>query len=281
MISQERISDGVIKLQERLRSGVLEGMRDKYGSLNGTSKVSGYVCKIHGDDDEDESLRGTVDVQEYAYDADEYNGEAVGFHEGVLLSSIQGNKGYKIVPCLFSEVVIVQDPCSLQWYVQMYSHASVIDMKAHDEVRVEVTEYEDFSETEDGLSKDYDELEETGRSSRSVYKAESIETEVKDGDDVFREETTATRRVIEVGGTRIVVEGQKVRVETDGDVSVECKGCEVKAEKAKIDGGEVTITGGTLKTKGQSNTDMNGPFNAIKACPFSGVPHCGGIVSGT
>ena len=46
MISQERISDGVIKLQERLRSGVLEGMRDKYGSLNGTSKVSGYVCKI-------------------------------------------------------------------------------------------------------------------------------------------------------------------------------------------------------------------------------------------
>ena len=309
-LTQEKISADVIELQRRLVAASRKGQIDKQGAFNGTSKIAGYVCKIHGDDDPDEELRGTVDVQEYAYRAEDYNGDAAGFHEGVLISAVQGNQGYKIVPCMFSEVIIMQDPSTLQWYVTMYSHATIIDLKAHDEVNIEVTEYEPFEESDDGLSKDYDELEETGNKSSVNHTATSINTAVTINGEGLLQEVTAEHKTIEVGDTKIVIDGQNVTIETSGqvqfkvgdttiteedgkvsvksdDVNVECSTCKIKADTTDVDGGtvnvkgDVTIKGGSLKTQGTSNTDLNGPYNAIKVCPFSGAPHCGSSVSGT
>lgn len=309
-LTQEKIAADVIELQDRLVLASRNGQMDKHGAVNGTSKISGYVCKIHGDDDPDEELRGTVDVQEYAYRAEDYNGDAAGFHEGVLISSVQGNQGYKIVPCMFSEVIIMQDPSTLQWYVTMYSHVTIIDLKAHDEVNIEVTEYEPFEESDDGLAKDYDELEETGKKSSVRHTATSISTAVMVDEEGLTQEITSERKTIEVGDTKILIDGEHVTIETskqvqfkigdttiteeDGkvsvksdEVSVECSTCKVKADTTDVDGGtvnvkgDVTINGGSLKTQGTSNTDLNGPYNAIKVCPFSGAPHCGSSVSGT
>lgn len=296
MITQEKISADVIELQKRLSAAVWRGQKDPRNAVHGTSKIAGYVCNIHSDDEEDVELRGTVDVQEYAYRAEDYNGNAAGFHEGVMISAIQGNKGYRIVPCMFSEVIIQQDPSTLQWYVTMYSHATIIDLNAHDEVNISVTEYEDFEESDDGLAKDYDELEETGNKTSTNYTATSIIDQVVSPDDKegLKQEKTAEHKIITVGKTKIVINGNSVTVETSDKISVkgnavklECSTCDVKADTTNVDGGNVsiqgnvTIKGGSLKTQGTSSTDLNGPFNAIKVCPFSGAPHCGSSVSGT
>lgn len=298
-LTQEKIAADVIELQKRLVAASYKGQMDERGAFNGTSKIAGYVCNIHGDDDPDEELRGTVDVQEYAYRAEDYNGDAAGFHEGVLISAVQGNQGYKIVPCMFSEVIIMQDPSTLQWYVTMYSHATIIDLKSHDEVNLGVTEYKPFVETADGLDKDYDELEETGNKTTTNYTATSIVDKIVSPNDEegLRQEKTVDHKVITVGKTKVFIDGGNVTIETDGKVELKVGGstiteqdgkinvktdnAKVEAKDVNVDGKNVTITGGNLKVNGQSNTDGQGPFNAIKVCPFSGAIHCGSSVSGT
>ena len=83
-----------------------------------------------------------------------------------------------------------------------------------------------------------------------------------------------------IGNTSITEEDGKVNIKTE-NAKIETTSCEIKGSDVKVDGTTVTITGGTLKTKGVGSTDLNGPFNAIKVCPFSGAPHCGSSVSGT
>ena len=279
------------------------------GALHGTKKVLGYVCAIHEDGD----LAGTIDVQEFNYEPGEYSLEGAGHHKGVLLSAIQNNDdGYQIVPMLFSEVVIIQNPIDGREYVLMYSHAKRIQLLAHSteeengEITIGVTETEDFEETDDGLDKDYYELEPTKNKASTKYTATTITDQITSPDDEvgYNEEKTVEHKVISVGDTKITVDGENVTIETSGTVSfkiggttiteedgtvsiktnnakVESKNCEIKGSDIKVDGASVTITGGTLKTKGVAATDLNGPFNAIKVCPFSGAPHCGSSVSGT
>lgn len=55
----------------------------------------------------------------------------------------------------------------------------------------------------------------------------------------------------------------------------------VKSPNITVEGEKVTITGGKLITKGTSDNKMDGPFNCLKNCAFSGVPHSGSEVSGT
>lgn len=55
----------------------------------------------------------------------------------------------------------------------------------------------------------------------------------------------------------------------------------VKSPNITVNGSNVTVTGGTLVVKGNSSTDMSGPFNCLKNCAFSGAPHSGSTVSGT
>ncbi len=273
------------------------------GSPRGTKKIIGYVCAIN----EDGELAGTVDVQEFNYEPDEYSTPGVGHHKGVFLSAIQDNqKGYLIVPMLYSEVVIVQNPTDGHEYVLMYSHAQKIKMltnslKGDDDglVEIGVTEVEKFVETDDGLDKDFDELEPTKNQTNTQYTSTSITDQIISPDDTegFKQEKTVEHKIITVGNTKITIDGKNVSIETsgkvsfkvgsstiteeDGKVKIETQNCEVKGNDIKVDGSTVTITGGTLKTQGASNTDLNGPFNAIKACPFSGAPHCGSQVSGT
>lgn len=251
---------------------------------NNKDMIVGYVCAIHGEDDEDESLRGTVDVQEYNCDANDVNGQPIGFHQGVLLSAIQGNKdGYLIIPQLYSDVIVRQDPSTLEEYVTMYSHVSVIKVQTHDEIVHTVTEYEDFNETNDGLEKDYDELEKTGNKSTIVQTASGFEETITDTDDnELKTVKTAQQKVITVGDTTITIDGEKVTIETKNGVNIKSDNANIEGDNVTVKGNSVKITGGgTLEVKGTSNTDGLGPFNIIKACPFSGALHGGSIVTGT
>lgn len=286
------------------------GMTGIDGAVRGTKKILGYVCAIHEDGD----LAGTIDVQEFNYEPDEYSVMGTGHHEGVLLSAIQDNsEGILIVPMLYSEVVIVQNPTDGCEYVLMYSHAKRIQLLAHaiegeddGEIEIGVTETEKPVETDDGLDKDYNELEPTKNKTSTKYTSTTITDQVISPDDEegFKEEKTVEHKIITVGDTTITIDGENVMIETSGKVSfklggttiteedgsvniktdkakIETSSCEIKGSDVKVDGTSVTITGGTLKTKGVAATDLNGPFNAIKVCPFSGAPHCGSSVSGT
>lgn len=256
------------------------GITDPNGAIRGTQKIIGYVCAIH----EDGELAGTIDVQEYNFEPDEYINKGTRHHKGVLLSAIQENEdGVWIVPMMFSDVMIVQNPTDGHEYVIMYSHAKKIQWKAHEDIEIGVTEVEDFVETDDGLDKDYNELDPTGNKTSTHYNSTSIIDKVTSKDDKqgFTEEKTATQKTITVGDTKIVIDGQNVTIETSGKVSIKSNDVKIESSNVGIESSNVEITGGTLKTKGQSSTDLQGPFNAIKVCPFSGAPHCGSTVSGT
>lgn len=279
------------------------GMIGMDGAVRGTKKIYGYVCAIH----EEGELAGTIDVQEFNYEPDEYPIMGTGHHKGVLLSAIQDNQnGVLIVPMLYSEVTIVQNPTDGCEYVIMYSHAQTIKHIAHSiegedkgEIEIGVFETEKPVETDDGLDKDYDQLEPTKNKANTIYKSTSIIDQIISPDDEegFKQEKTVEHKIITVGDTKITIDGENVTIETsgqvsftvggtkitekDGSVKIETDSCEIKGSDIKVDGGNVTITGGNLKTKGVSSTDLNGPFNAIKVCPFSGAPHCGSSVSGT
>ena len=279
------------------------------GTPRGTRKIVGYVCNIH----EDGELAGTVDVQEYGYEPGDYSIKGVGHHEGVLLSAIQDNDGFQIVPMLFSDVVIVQNPLDGHEYVLMYSHAKRIAITAHalkgesdSNISIGVTETEDFVETDDGLEKSFQELEPTKNKTLTTYTSTSITDVITSPQNTkgYQEEKTAERKTINIGDTQIVIDGQNVSIQTSGKVSfkiggteimedsgsvtikttqakIETSTCEIKGNDVTVNGTKVTITGGTLQTRGVASTDLNGPYNALKACPFTGAPHCGSIVSGT
>lgn len=287
-----------------------KGITHTDGTLRGTKKIVGYVCNIH----EDGELAGTIDVQEYFCDQDDFEVKGVGHHEGVLLSAIQNNEdGVRIVPMLYSEVVIVQNPYDGEEYVLMYSHAKRVEMTAHslkgeDDgcVKLGVTETEAFVEEDEGIEKDYNELEPTKNKTLTIYTATSITDHITSSsdEDGLKQEKTAVHKVITVGKTKITIDGSNVNIETDGNISftvgstkiteqngkveiktdsatIDSTNCEVKGDNVKVQGSSVTITGGTLTTKGVCAPDMNGPFNGIMSCPMSGAPHCGSIVSGT
>lgn len=280
-----------------------QGITGMDGAVRGTKKILGYVCAIH----EEGELAGTIDVQEFNYEPDEYPTMGTGHHRGVLLSAIQDNTdGIFIIPMLYSEVVIVQNPTDGCEYVLMYSHARRIQLTTRsikDEdnggIEIGVTEVEKFVETDDGLDKDYYELETTKNKTSTCYKATSIVDHIISPDDEegFKQEKTVEHKIITVGNTKITIDGENVNIETsgkisftvggtnfteeDGKVSIKTNTAKIEADNCEIKGNSVTITGGTLKTKGTSNTDLGGPFNAIKVCPFSGAPHCGSSVSGT
>ena len=73
----------------------------------------------------------------------------------------------------------------------------------------------------------------------------------------------------------------KIEISGNSEISVSGNSNINVSGSTKLNCPDVTITGGKLTMKGQSNTDLLGPFNAIPTCPFSGAPHCGSIVSGT
>lgn len=95
---------------------------------------------------------------------------------------------------------------------------------------------------------------------------------------------------IKVTGDSNVILGANSKVDISGNSEIKVGGnCDldvsgnttVKSPSITVNGSNVTVTGGTLVVKGNSSTDMSGPFNCLKSCVFSGVPHSGSTVSGT
>lgn len=238
------------KYRDVIRAAAISGIMDHNGNLQGTSRVLGYVCAIHDEEDENEDLRGTVDVQEYNCDASDFNGQAIGFHEGVQISAIQGNKdGLLVIPQLYSDVVVVQDPQTMVEYVTMVSHVSVYKRQVHDKIVDRVTEYSDFEESdEDGLAKDYDELEPTGAESKREQTASGIIDTVGTNDGGTTIETTPTMHKITRGGTTVTVEEGHVTV-TNGDSTVDINGSVVKVTAGSS---TVECDGSIVKVNGES-----------------------------
>lgn len=161
----------------------------------GTARmVHGYVSKIHSDPSDKEfgEYGGTVDVGEYP---DETASSEPIIHKGVLLAAAQNNDGgFLIIPTLFSDVTIFMDAATRFSYIVNFSHADIIQLRAHTETSIGVTETEEL-DTENDSSSDYDELEPTGNKSSTHYTKESAVTTVcnKDG-----KEASATIKAEEI-----------------------------------------------------------------------------------
>lgn len=150
-------------------------------------------------------------------------------HKGVLLSGVKDNSGgFLIVPTLFSDVTIVSDAATRYMYVLNYSHADIVQVNAHKEVVIGVTETEELH-PDDNDSPDYDELEKTGNETATKYTATGIETLVKNKDGkeakqtvepekisqtVDKSEVSQTTDKIEqkVNGTSVTVQDKKVTI---------------------------------------------------------------------
>lgn len=195
----------------------------------GTARMThGYVAKVHNDpsDKEYEDYAGTIDVREFP---DETASSEPVTHKGVLLSGLQDNSGgFLIVPLLFSDVTIITDAATRYAYVLNYSHAELIQLTAHKETYIGVTETEEL-DPEDNNLPDYDELPETGNKTITRYTAESILTCAinKKGKEALTEVTpqkikqqvdkseinqTADKLEQKVGGTSLTIQDKKVTI---------------------------------------------------------------------
>ena len=149
----------------------------------GTARmIHGYVAKVHDDpaDSEFKEYGGTVDVGEYP---DETASAEPIIHKGVLLSAASNNEGgFLIVPTLFSDVTIFMDAATKYAYTVNFSHANIINLTAHTETTIGVTETEELDPDSDS-SPDYDELEPTGNETSTKYTATTVTTSVKNDKD--------------------------------------------------------------------------------------------------
>lgn len=187
------------------------------GVWNDSVRVTGYVSKIH--DQEDDKLCGTIDVQEFDTQSfvQEENGVSLGLHEGVYLSALQNNKeGYLIVPKLYSEVTIAMDPQSRTEYVVMFSHVDLIQLDSHEQISVGVREREPFDENEDG--DDIDELKLTGIKTNTTYTKDSISTTVICDKDA---EKTVSQVMDKSGLTQAVDKDKSKFTMTDSEIIAE------------------------------------------------------------
>ena len=222
------------------------------GAVKGTAKISGYVAKIHTDGE----LAGTIDVQEYVQLAIEETEDAkMGYHEGVLLSAIQDNsKGYVIVPKMYSEVLVSQDPDTGAEYVSMFSHVDMIQLDSHENITIEVKEREKFDES-DEEAPDIDELEETGVMSKTTYTKDTIVTEVHGGKDEHISSSTMTGEKLAFN-----IDDEQTLVEMDKEqIHMKRENAEttIKTDKIeeKVGGSSVTIEDGTVHLGSTSGTD--------------------------
>lgn len=266
-----------------VRNAAMKGNMDAEGGVYGTRKIEGYICNVHGLDDENEELRGTVDVQESEYMPGEDKYEGAGYHRGVLCSAIQKNdSGFYIMPTMYSDVVIVQDPATLKEYVLMCSHVDVVQLQSHQSVKIGVVETEEFQESDGEVEMpDYYELAETGNAACSEYDKEKIihSVKTKDGEIII----TQTAEKVEVKAKDTVVS-----IGVDGKVTLSAKEVTISGDtslkttspKTTIDGDQVEVTGNSFVRKGTANVDGQGGFCGIPVCPFTGAVHTGSIIAG-
>lgn len=222
------------------------------GAVNGTSKITGYVAKINTEGE----LAGTIDVQEYVtLPIEETEDTKMGYHEGVLLSAIQDNsKGYVVIPKMYSEVLVSQDPDTGAEYVSMFSHVDLIQLDSHESVVVEVKEREKFNET-DEESPDVHELEETGVYSKTTYLKDSITDEVHNSKDAHASSSTLAgdKLSISIDDDATSVEIDKANIYAARDNASVL----VKSDKIvnKVGSSSTTVEDGTVYLGSTSGTD--------------------------
>ena len=222
------------------------------GAVNGTAKITGYVAKINTEGE----LAGTIDVQEYVtLPIEETEDTKMGYHEGVLLSAIQDNsKGYVVIPKMYSEVLVSQDPDTGAEYVSMFSHVDLIQLDSHESVVVEVKEREKFNET-DEESPDVHELEETGVYSKTTYLKNSITDEVHNSKDAHASSSTLAgdKLSISIDDDTTSVEIDKANIYAVRDNASVL----VKSDKIvnKVGSSSTTVEDGTVYLGNTSGTD--------------------------
>lgn len=227
-------------------------MTDRNGIIRGTQRVWGYVNNIH--DKEDDELFGTIDVQEYDADG------AEGLHEGVYVTALQNNKnGYYIMPSLYSDVLITQDPASLAEYVVLVSHVDMIQLRSHKNVMIGVVETEEFVEgLEDEQGVDVPDLKETGNTSITAYSKDNIIHEVKTADGKVSVKQDINGVIVEAKDSKVVVksdgsielEGKKVRVKGSGDIELEGKNVKVKSDDTTVESSNINLKGDVKHNEG-------------------------------
>lgn len=250
------------KIAEGIQNIAGKRLLDKHGNPLYSGRIVGYVCNVYPEGDEWE---GTIDVQEFNKNYDDESAD-VGLHEHVRISAIQNNKsGVLLVPQLYSEVVIVQDPTSQEEYVISFSHVDVVQMNSHQRTSIGVTETEEFVEDQDD-DKDFDNLEKTGSSSHTYYDKDSITDIVtehdKEGDDETKaQDGTVSRKVTkdkvveQIGEkTTITTENTKRTLQIGDNLTIEMDG----SGKIDINANGTTIT---IDSKGQS-TKIGGSDSA-------------------
>lgn len=227
-----QMSDCLTPFVDAVRAVMKSQYLDRNGQIMGTQRTWGYVIAVH-DDESDEETYGTIDVQEYQQDA------PAGFHEGVLISAINQSKtGMTVVPCLYSDVLIAQDPLSKKEYVVMYSHVDLIQNKSHKEIMTGVVETEEFQEGDDG--DDVHELKETGASAVTNYTKDNIidKVQTKDGD------CTVTQTF---DGYVVEAKDSKVTIKSDGTIDVSGKNITVTADSVTVKSDDIKHNGGGQK----------------------------------
>lgn len=266
MSLQGNINKVAPEFLKAMQNAAMRGRVDNDGSAHGVKKIQGYVCGVHDFDDDDESLRGTVDVQEFEHewdDEDDYI-DGAGYHAGVLCSAINANSdGVWLMPMMYSEVVIVRDPSTMLEYVMMYSHVDIIHLQSHKTIKVGVTETEEYQEGESGP--DFEELPETGNATSTDYDKDQILDTVKTKNG----EVTVKKTI---DGIEIKAKDSTVTIKSDGSVDVKAKNITVTGEKTEFKEGQ-------LIRKGTSNADAQGGFCGIPVCPFTGAVHVGSIIT--
>lgn len=241
------------QIRDAIRKIALHGViNPRTGATYSDSQYAGCVVAIHGDEEEDEMLRGTVDVREYI-DPTAQEDDVV--HTGVYLTAIQNNKnGLVIIPKIGSDVIVTMNPVDDIEYVTMFSHADIVRIDSHDEVIIEVKERADF-DINDEEGDDIDDLEETGVHAITTYKKDSIATELHgDSDDkVMTQEITPEKAEVVAGDNKTTqtIDKDKFKVVHDkAETTVDNNGV-----VAKMNNTSVTVEDGTVHLGSKTNTD--------------------------
>lgn len=175
------------------------------GGIGTARLIHGYVAKINNEKDE---YCGTIDVGEYP---DETASSEPIIHRGVLLSGIQNNsEGFLIIPSLYSDVTIVTDAATHNCYILNYSHAEFIQLSAHTEAIIRVTETEEL-DPKDENSADYDGLEKTGNATSTHYTAESVTTIAKQKDKQATVEINSKQIHQQIGKVELIQNESKIQ----------------------------------------------------------------------
>lgn len=247
-------------IREAIRAIALKGVVNRNtGTVRGTSKVTGFVAKVHTD--ESDELFGTIDVQEYPDWALEESKDApIGYHEGVLLTSIQNDmNGYVIIPKLHSDVLVSKDPETGNEYVTMFSHVDLIQLDSHENVSIGVREREEYN-PDDENSPDIHELELTGIQSNTTYTKDAIVTIVNTEKD---KPEAAVTQILGNGGDGLEIKhdvgGKSTSTITVDDIVLEHNKANMTLDEsqAKLEMGKskVVVEDGTTYVGSKSGTD--------------------------